>query len=136
MAIVAAVGGACFLLVCIAGGGRLCLVQQLLMLATLVWTGVESLLYADAMKRRLALGLVDPVVADRVRLWGIAMVLASLMSAATIAGQLIGIEIIATIPGAAGIACTGVVAGGAIYLAFFPPQFYRRWITARSTSGA
>ena len=50
------------------------------MLATLLWTGIESLAYSSALKRRLVLGLADPVVADRVQLWGIGMLLASVMS--------------------------------------------------------
>ena len=112
------------------------LIQQLGVLATLSWAAWESLRYAAILKRRLALGLVDPVVFDRVRLWGVAMGLAVVLTSAAVGGHLMGISVIGTVAGAAFVGCVGFIAGSAIYLAFLPPQAYTSWVIARFGAGA
>ena len=39
---------------------------------TFAWSGAESLAYHARLRRRLALGLIEPVVVNRLLLWGIA----------------------------------------------------------------
>lgn len=107
------------------------MLQQTCVFVTLGWAGFESLRYSAVLKRRLKLGLADPVVFDRVRLWGVAMALATLMSVVTVGGQFVGIDVLASMGGAAFIGCVGFVAGSAIYLALLPPRAYTRWIHAR-----
>ena len=112
------------------------LIQQFGSMATLFWAAWESLRYAKVLKRRLALGLVDPVVFDRVRLWGIAMGLAVVLSSVVICAHLIGINFISTAPGAAFVGFVGFIAGSAVYLAFLPPRSYTSWVVARFGTGA
>lgn len=107
------------------------LLQQLGATATLGWAAWESLRYARTLKRRLALGLADPVVFDRVRLWGVAMGIAVVLSGVTIIAQFTAIDFIATAPGAAFTAFGGFIAGSALYLAFLPPRPYTTWVAAR-----
>jgi len=107
--------------------------QQLLGTAVLAWTGAEALRYRAALRRRLRLGLADAVVTDRVRLWGSAMTLAAVMGGLTTLSSLLGVDIMASVPGLAVIACLGVIAAGAIYLAFLPPRLYTDWVSARAS---
>lgn len=113
----------------LANPGPATIVGQLGGLIALAWSGAESLRHARMMKRRIVLGLAEPAVENRLRLWGIAMLLATLMSSATVAAHLFGVSLLNTEAGAAGVGVGGVVAGGALYLAFFPPPFYLRWVT-------
>ena len=47
------------------------LLVDLLAQALYLWTSVESLTWWRRMHRRVALGLADPVVANRFFLWGV-----------------------------------------------------------------
>lgn len=92
---------------------------------TFAWNAVESFLLHRQLRRRLALGLADPEVANRVLLWGIgaaaawAMTLHALVLRATFGPVMDdGHRLVAS-----GI---GMVAAVAIWLAFFPPAAYRR----------
>jgi len=111
--------------------GRGELLQQLGAMATLGWAAWESLRYSRILKRRLALGLVDPVVFDRVRLWGIAMGLALVLSSVTICAQLMGFNFLGSAVGAAFTGFGGFIAGSALYLAFLPPEPYTSWVINR-----
>lgn len=108
------------------------LTQQLAGLLVLAWTACEALRHAAALRRRLRLGLADPVVANRVQLWGGAMALSAGMAAFTTTGQVLGVDLMATTAGMAVISCLGVVAAGSIYLAFLPPRFYTAWVGAHT----
>jgi hypothetical protein len=99
-------------------------------LIVITWCGFESTRFANALRRRVRLGLADPVVANRVRLWGAAMIIASLMCAGTLAGQLLGVDAMGTTTGLALVGGFGSVAASAIWLAFLPPRSYTRWIAA------
>ncbi len=46
-------------------------------LVNLAWAGVESMRYHLQLERRLRLGLADPVVSDRLRLWALGMLAAA-----------------------------------------------------------
>lgn len=107
--------------------------QQVLGLVALSWTSWEALRYGLQMRRRLALGLADPVVVDRLLLWGGGVGVATLMSLTTGVAQLRGVDLQATIAGAAFVGVSGVIAAGAIYLAFFPPVAYTRWVAERAS---
>ncbi len=101
------------------------------------WAATEALLYYTAARRRLAIGLGDPLVCNRFLLWtiwsGMAIVILVLRVIAILTatpsdhheaawltiGQLLA-------------GCTILVA---IWLTFAPPAFYRRWIGARHAAG-
>lgn len=97
------------------------------------WGAVESGLYFRMMRRRLGLGLAEPIVVEQFRLWGasfacvtVAVSLASGVTWATGMG-------IAEYPGVLlTVQALLAVSATTTWLAFFPPQFYRGRIAARS----
>lgn len=103
-------------------------------LATLLWAGIESLRYYGLMRKRQALGMADPVVTDRFRLWAIAMLCSAAISCASLLLQLAGIAMMATTGGALLVGGMGLVSAGAVALAFFPPRSYVEHVQARATA--
>ena len=101
-----------------------------------IWPMVESFRYYALMRRRLALGLVDPMVTNRFFLWGtgsfgtaLAIWTASipllLMGRTAAALAWMPLIQIAT-------ATLGIVTVVIYSLTFFPPAVYRRWVTGTS----
>lgn len=101
-------------------------------LVILIWAGGESLHHARLLQRRMRLGLADPVVANRIFLWGCAMVVAGCMSAASLALEAAGTQVAGTAVGAAVIGPLGLLAASTLYLAFWPPAPYLAWVRARA----
>jgi len=125
--------------------GPLGLAAVLARSAALVWPFAESTGYAARMRRRLALGLADPVVANRFVLWsiwtGALAAIPLFVLALRAAGALEPPAPGAPIPVAARAALAVLAGGGGLaaaagWLAFFPPAAYRRWIAATSPAGA
>lgn len=107
-----------------------------------LWNAAESFRYHRLMRRRLALGLADPLVTDRFRLWA----LASLCAAASIwivnLPSLLGVEpgsrraeelmaICMLFTSAFGIATVSIY-----WLTFLPPRWYRRLFDERDAAAA
>jgi len=103
----------------------------------LAWSCFECTTHALMMKKRLALGLADPVVTNRFALWAMwTGVLAALPLVAT--GVKLSGAILVAAPGEpmtatlrmllAIIASGSMVAAVAVALAFFPPQRYQAWL--------
>lgn len=87
--------------------------------------------FQQALRRRISLGLADPIVANRVFLWAVAssaVVLQYVYTMAVIYSTPAGEHAIGN-PGI--ISALGLIAGVLILLAFFPPAAYRRWISPR-----
>jgi len=100
---------------------------EMVRLGGMLWGCGEALHYYTAMRRRLALGLADPVVTNRFFLWGIAMG-AGVM--ATLVGAFMTLSGIVD-PDAWPYLFLGIFAAispAAQWLAFFPPRAYRGWI--------
>ena len=110
----------------------------------MLWAFAECARYARLMRRRVALGLADPLVANRFVLWSVwtgalgftAILLFAVRSRAYWL-QLHGVDPRVVMPTA--IPLTGAIAGVAIvsaaiavWLAFFPPTPYQRWLRGRS----
>ncbi len=99
------------------------------------WTAIESLAYHAKLRRRLALGLADPVVVDRVRLWGLSGLTAGVLGAhiawlAWRGGMVLHDPSALLVTSLAGIA-TSVL----WYLAFLPPDAYLRRVQHARPSG-
>ena len=93
----------------------------------MVWGCSEALLYHAAMRRRLALGLADPVVTNRFLLWGIAMGAGVIASLTGLFMTLSGMVTPGTWPYVIlGISTT--VSPVAQWFAFFPPRGYCEWV--------
>jgi hypothetical protein len=96
---------------------------------TFAWNATESFLLHGQLRRRLALGLADPEVVNRVLMWGLGSAAACAMTLHALAlriaaGPLIGDgqRIVSSL--------LGMIAAVAIALAFFPPAAYRRRFAA------
>jgi hypothetical protein len=98
-------------------------------LLTYGWTFLASATYYRRARRRLALDLGDPLVTNRVLLWsayGGAMVLSqtAYLYAMTLAEASEHYPLVFD----TAISALTIVACVAIWLAFFPPERYRRWV--------
>ncbi len=118
------------------------------------WSFIESVRYARAMRKRLELGLADPVVANRFVLFSIWTGCMTLLPVVLTGVRAISLATTSPEVAAAGgdglavradaqwalqvirIAVTvlGLPMAAAIWLAFFPPRRYRRWIEAANTT--
>jgi hypothetical protein len=88
------------------------------------WMGIEGLREWWRSRRRLALGLSDPVVSNRLLMWGLFGVSTTLLCLVLAAVQLSG-QPTATSPTAQlAQALFGVASSAAATLAFFPPPAY------------
>lgn len=97
--------------------------------ATFAWNALESFWLHDQLRRRLALGLAEPEVVNRVLLWGIGSFAAFVMTLHGLATRMLvghvigdGHRIVSS--------AFGLIAAVAIGLAFFPPAAYRRRVAA------
>jgi hypothetical protein len=100
-------------------------------LVCMAWATGEALREHVLARRRLRLGLSDPVVANRFLLWGLAS-----LSELGIYGVVM-ISILRGVPadflnGTAALVVSALGLGAAvtIMLAFLPPRAYRRWLTS------
>ena len=98
-----------------------------------VWANAR---FYAALRRRIPIGLADPIVANRVMLWAAAsgiVVAQYLYSIALILSAAPGERISAN---PAIISVLGLAASALIVLAFFPPASYQRFIASRARSEA
>ena len=110
------------------------------MVATNFWVAVEPCVYYGSLRKRVRLGMIEPLVAERVLLWGIGSVARASM---VLAGPLSSRHL-ATLSeadrlshGAATLVMTsllGLVTAGSYWLAFQPPQAYLRWVEQRANA--
>jgi len=97
-----------------------------------LWTAVESFRYWVLMRRRLALGLADPLVANRFLLWALASLSAAasiwIVNLPSLSGRVPGSEAAADLTAVAMLftGAFGVATVCAYWLTFFPPAWYRR----------
>lgn len=111
------------------------LLRQGLQVGCLLWGAGEAFAYWDGMRRRAALGLADPLVANRVLLWGIGAGAAGLGSGIGTAVQLVTGRPPLELPWLTLCAAAhGLVAAVALWLAFVPPRAYRRWLLRRGAA--
>jgi hypothetical protein len=85
---------------------------------------IASLRYASMLRRRLRIGLADPVVANRIQLWGIAGLAITAQYLYTLASILMVHVGMPGIYHPLVIACLGIGAATWIALAFFPSRAY------------
>jgi len=100
----------------------------------LAWAAYESLRYHRLLAKRCELGLADPIVVDRMRLWGGAMLLAFAINVFSSVLAFFGIDIAVSPAGSLVIAPLGLAAAGCVWLAFLPPAAYTRRVTARAAA--
>jgi hypothetical protein len=98
------------------------------------WAGVSSIHYWMLLRRRLKLGLADPVVTDRFRLWGVAILTADSISVVTLTFQAFGVNMTGTELGAVVVGSMGLVTASTLWLAFVPPRAYVDRIRRRAAA--
>ena len=99
------------------------------------WIGVESWLQLRMAQRRSALGMGDPVIANRFLLWVLFASFATGMNVANSCALLAGVSAAENFWVQAVMAVFGLGAAVAMYLAFLPPAGYLRWLGAASRQG-
>lgn len=99
-----------------------------------LWTGLESLRYRAMMRRRLALGLADPVVCNRFLLWAVWGIGCCLLDLLNLGYNLAGLDF-SRHPAPLLTICASCVLSSAIwYLAFLAPESYVQRIASRATA--
>jgi len=105
--------------------------------AVSIWTLAEPLLYFVTLRKRMVLGLADPLVVDRLLLWGIgsvarfAMLAVGAFAMLRLAGDASDLAAIAAPTFLASGLC-GIVVAICYWLAFFPPRAYKQAVLRRS----
>jgi len=95
-----------------------------------LWATAESLRYFALMRRRQRIGLADPLVTDRFRLFGLANGGAVLSSG--VIGMAGGIQSMGSPLVVAFVSCVTIGSGVALWLAFLPPRRYRDRVLAHA----
>jgi hypothetical protein len=103
-----------------------------------IWLVVEASLYYRAMKRRMRLGLADPIVTNRFALWAGAgvggLVVLSTSLPPTFLDPVeheiwLNLDLLF-------FSLAGFAASGFYWLTFFPPVRYREWLTKRAPAAS
>ena len=109
------------------------LIRSWLQAGCLLWGAGESFAYWVKMRRRVRIGLADPVVANRFLMWAVGAFAAGWGTAVGIVGQMVtGVEMLRSPWITASSSLHGLVAAVAIALAFVPPRSYLRYIRSRA----
>lgn len=116
------------------GGSPPMILHSVVTVVTLGWAGVESLLVYNQLRKRMRLGLTEPVVVNRMWLWAQGMFCAMALTGISSACASLGIPFNQTTAGILIIGIMGSIAAGSIWFAFFPPNAYMRWIRASSAA--
>jgi hypothetical protein len=92
------------------------------------WTALEGMRHYRMMRRRLAIGLAEPVVTNRFLLWGISGVVSLTWNGVVNAYLLAGTNINAHPVPVFAVSFGGLVTAACLVLTFMPPAWYVRWI--------
>ena len=106
-------GTVLFLLVLVAGQG---------------WTAIEGFRHHRMMRKRLVLGLAEPVVTNRFLLWGISGLVSLTWNGVVNSYLLAGVNINAHPVPVFAVSFGGLVTAACLVLTFMPPAWYVRWI--------
>jgi len=96
------------------------------------WASAESFQYYGALRRRLALGLADPVVVDRFYLWGVSSGANTLLLAVLLYCAGSGMVIMRDPFSLTAIAAVGTLMSAAWYLTFLAPYRYLAYVRSRT----
>jgi hypothetical protein len=109
------------------------LLHQLASFAGFGWAAIEAFRYWILMRRRLALGLADPLTTHQFLFWAIAAVAAALNSPIICYGAFVAHVKLNTLPVLFfWIQANLLVSSVGMWFSFFPPAFYRRRVAIRA----
>ena len=105
------------------------LVRQSVQIGVLLWGSGEALRWWLRMRRRLRIGIADPLVANRFLLWGIG---AGMAGSGSLIGMLVGLvygQAMNELPLLTLVlSLCGLVSAVALWLAFAAPEWWKLWI--------
>src|SRR5262245_11060951 len=93
-----------------------------------VWSASESLRYRAILTRRLRLGLADPVVSNRMLLWGLMCVADAASLVLNGVAALRGVDYMESPVVLLGSSAAGLFQAVVLVLAFMPPRTYLAWV--------
>jgi hypothetical protein len=102
------------------------------MMAGYSWTAVETLRSHGMARRRMALGLGDPVVASGFLLWGIVGVSQMFVHSALLVLHFQGMGMLQSPVGLFVVAAGGAVGSVLMFLAFVTPKAYQDFLRGRA----
>ncbi len=100
--------------------------------AAFLWSGSESFRYHFLLKRRLAIGLADPVLANRFLLWGLQGLSTTFINLANIYAIARGVNFSIDPTTLLITGVCGILNAGLLTLAFLPPEAWKRFIRNQS----
>jgi hypothetical protein len=100
--------------------------------AGMAWIAVESLRYHGLLKKRLALGLADPVLVNRFALWGAGCLACALLSLGIIVCVGAGMNVVSDPVPRLLTATAGSWIAISWYLSMLAPPAYLRWVRERA----
>lgn len=113
------------------GGGVLTWTASGVRLMAIAWSAVEALYASWSMRKRVALGLMDPVLAGQVGLWGSGMMAIAGAFAISFGVRFAtGQSFMSHPTWSLVISMLAMTAALLFALAFFPPMLYQRWLRA------
>jgi hypothetical protein len=107
------------------------------MLVINLWVGIEPLVYYGKARKRIALGLAEPLVVDRFLLWGLgslaraALILLGGLADALLQGLTGDAREVVTAGTLAVASLLGLATAAAYWLTFNPTPAYVRWVERR-----
>jgi hypothetical protein len=93
------------------------------------WTAIEGLRHYGMMRRRLVLGLAEPIVTNRFLLWGLTGLVSVTWNGVVSSYLLAGVNINAHPVPVFAISFGGLVGAVCLVLIFMPPAWYARWLS-------
>jgi hypothetical protein len=106
------------------------LVMEWISLVGFFWTTGEALHHHRRLRKQAALGLTDPVVANRMLLWAVVGFGGIAAAGAPVLAGFSGVDPSTHVPTRLVSAFSALVSSAAIQLAFLPPAAYLRWVRA------
>jgi hypothetical protein len=100
--------------------------------AAYLWTAWESLRYHGMMRRRVGLGLADPVLSDRFFLWGVMALDAAVGVGITMVAAALQVDSMRSPTVMLLSSATGLGQAALLVLTFLPPRWYLERVRARA----
>jgi len=100
-----------------------------------MWTAFEGMRHYRMMRRRMALGLADPVTANRFLLWAFSGAVSMVWNGIAWVYLLAGEDIAAAPVPVFAISLSGVMNAVLLILVFMPPVWYTNWLARTARAG-
>lgn len=99
------------------------------------WSTYETFRYHALLRRRLRLGLIEPVIVNKLFLWGVSGACGTSMAILAVAGTVFDFDYRYAETNLMIYGVLGAIGAAAIWLAFFPPERYVKYVAARGGQG-